>query len=125
LGVYGDTLEEVIYDLIENKFLDEERFARKFARGKFRIKQWGKVKITSMLKAKQVSAYCIRKAMTEIEDEDYDTTLRQVLEKEQRRLSLRVSNPYEMKQKLYAKAIRNGFESHLISEILPDVMAGD
>ena len=42
LGVYGDEMEEIIVSLIEDKFLDEERFARSFARGKFRLKQWGR-----------------------------------------------------------------------------------
>lgn len=109
--------------MIDNKFLDEERFARSYTRGKFRIKQWGKVKITSQLKAKQVSDYCIRKAMTEIDEEDYFTSLNQVLTKEHQRLSLRIKNQYELKQKLYAKGVRQGYESYLISEVLSDILS--
>lgn len=112
----------VINDLIDHNFLDEERYARSYARGKFRIKQWGRVKITGQLKAKQVSEYCIRKAMTEIQDDEYEIALRQVLEKEHQRLSSRISNSYELKQKIYTKGIRQGYESYLISALIPEIL---
>ena len=81
LEVYGDKLEQVMSRLIEEDFLNEERFARSFARGKFRIKKWGKNKITQALKRKNISPYCIRKAMTEIGDQEYEKTLNDLLVK--------------------------------------------
>ena len=63
MGVYADWLEEIIVQLIEENFLNEERFARSFARGKFRIKQWGRNRIRQELKKRNISAYCIRMAM--------------------------------------------------------------
>ena len=70
MGVYADWLEEIIVQLIEENFLNEERFARSFARGKFRIKQWGRNRIRQELKKRNISAYCIRMAMEEIEEQD-------------------------------------------------------
>ena len=71
LGVYGQVMEEVIVELIQENFLNEERFAKSFARGKFRIKTWGRNRIRRELKLRAVSDYCIRKGMEEIPDDDY------------------------------------------------------
>ena len=81
LGIYGDDLEEIISDLISENFLNEERYARSYARGKFRIKRWGRMRIQQELKQRKISAYCLRKAMEEIEEEEYEQTLRTILEK--------------------------------------------
>ena len=58
LGVFGDTLEEIITDLIKDNFLNEERFARSYARGKFRMRKWGRIKIRQELKLRKISDYC-------------------------------------------------------------------
>ena len=81
LGIFGDDLEEIIYDLIQENFLNEERYARSFARGKFRIKKWGRNRIRQELKMRNISDYCLRKAMTEIEENQYLNVLREVLRK--------------------------------------------
>lgn len=60
--------------------------------------------------------------MTEINDDEYETSLRQVLEKEHQRLSTKISNQYELKQKLYAKGVRQGYESHLISGVIAEIV---
>lgn len=75
LGMKWADVEELTSKLIEEGCLDEERFARAFAGGKFRMKQWGKVKIKTELKAKQISAYCISAALGEIEEDKYRDTL--------------------------------------------------
>lgn len=116
LGIYGDDLEEIIADLIEENFLNEERFARSFARGKFRIKQWGKIRIKRELKQRDISDYCIRKAMEEIEEEDYQKTLESILLKKNARLN--APNLYTRKAKLAKYAMSRGFEHNLIWEIL-------
>ncbi len=114
LGIYGDDLEEIIADLITENFLNEERFARSFARGKFRIKQWGRVRIQRELKQRNISAYCLRKAMEEIEDVDYATTLEQIILKKNKHL--RASNTYTRRAKLATYAINKGYESPLVWE---------
>lgn len=71
LGLWKKDVETLLAQLIEEDYLNEERFAKMFAGGKFRMKHWGKVKIKYELKQKQVSEYNIKKAMKEIPDEDY------------------------------------------------------
>jgi len=112
LKVYGDDLEEVIADLIQENFLNEERFARSYARGKFRFKKWGKRKILGELKRRKISEYCIKKAFTEIDEEEYTETLYNVLEKKIK--TTNGKNRYEIKQKVVNYAIQRGFESFLI-----------
>ena len=114
-GVYGDTLENILVDLIAEKFLDEERFARSYAGGKFRIKKWGRQRIQQELKRRQISAYCLRKAMEEIPDDDYWNTLTDVLTKYLD--TLRESDPYKRKQKTISHGVRRGYEIPLILEV--------
>src|SRR5687768_18400928 len=75
LGVRSFDHDEIIASLIDEDYLNEERFAIQFAGGKFRMKQWGRVKIIHTLKQKQVSTYCINKALKEIDAEDYEKAL--------------------------------------------------
>ena len=77
--IYGDDLEFIIAELIQEKFLDEERFARSYARGKFRMKKWGRNRIKMELQQREVSEYCIKKAMDEIEEEEYSEVLKEIL----------------------------------------------
>lgn len=110
LEVYGDDLEEVMSQLISEKFLDEERYARSYVRGKFRMNRWGRFKIRMNLKQKQVSDYCIRKGFEEISDEDYETTVDELL-----RAKLKDDFSFESRQKAKAALMRKGFEPELIS----------
>jgi len=119
LGVYGDDLEEVIVELIEEKFLDEERFACSFARGKFRYKKWGRMKIKQELKRKDISAYCLKKAMEEIEEEDYLDTLDGLIQKKNSQLA--DTNDYHRKQKIAQFVFRKGYESNLIWERINEI----
>lgn len=118
LGCYGQDLEDVMASLIEEKFLDEERFARSFARGKFRMKQWGRNRIRQELKMRNISDYCLRKAMEEISEADYLKTLREVLEK--RASQIGESNDFERKGKLAQYAMSRGFESELVWDLLKE-----
>src|SRR5919107_6298125 len=81
LGVRKAEYDEIISALIEEDYLNEERFAMQFAGGKFRMKDWGRKKIYYALKEKQVSTYCINKALQSIPQEDYLKTLRQLAQK--------------------------------------------
>ncbi|TAF64787.1 MAG: RecX family transcriptional regulator [Cytophagales bacterium] len=85
-GWYGDEAEEIIVELISENFINEERFAKIYAGGKFRIKKWGRMKIKQALKNKNLSTYCIQQAMKEINDEDYENTLMALIEKKQEAL---------------------------------------
>lgn len=119
LGMYGDDLEEIIADLIMENFLNEERFARSYARGKFRMKGWGKMKITRELKQRQVSAYCIKKGLSEIDNEIYEQKLHQLLEKKNK--TLRDKNIFTRRKKLFNYAYQKGYESFLIQSCLEDL----
>lgn len=116
LGVYGDTLEQIMAELITDNFLNEERFARSYARGKFNIKKWGRSRIKQELKKRKITDYCIRKAMEEIEEADYEKTLHQLLEKKASQMEDPFS--FQNKAKIAAFLIRRGFESKLVWEAI-------
>ena len=77
--VYGHAVEEIIAELITQDFINEERFAQAYTRGKFRIKKWGKHKILAMLKFHKISPYSIKKAFLEIANDEYFDTLKSIL----------------------------------------------
>jgi regulatory protein len=117
-GLNKDAVESIIVKLIEENFLNEERFAKMYAGGKFRIKKWGKKKIQEALKQKEISEYCIRSAMKEIPQEDYIKTLNELIEK--RELKEKERNLYKRKHKIAQYLIGRGFESDLVWEILKE-----
>jgi regulatory protein len=120
LYTYSLTTPEVeacISKLIVDNYLNEERFAIAFAGGKFRIKHWGKVKIKYELKKKQVSDYCIKKALEQIEDEDYMKIFEKVYEESVMALK-KEKNIFIKKKKLLDYVRQRGFEIDLISEKL-------
>ena len=116
LKVYGNDLEEVILHLMEEGFLNEERYAKSYARGKFRINKWGKIKIEQYLKRKNISRYCIKKALQEIDEEEYADALAEIVDKEVKKLS-----PPINKIKLTKRIMAKGFEYPLILESLKGV----
>jgi regulatory protein len=117
LGYYGEPAEVVIADLISEKFLDEERFARSFARGKFKIKRWGRQKITRELRQRNISAYCIKKAMTEIEAEDYQQAIEEELQRRDK-LEKKATHPYLRRRKLADYMFQRGYESSQVWEAI-------
>ena len=114
LGLRGNDLENVKVRLIDEGFLNEERFAVAFAGGKFRMKNWGRKKIGQQLKAKGISDYCINKAMKEIDDGAYRKSLKQLLDK--KTASLKDKNIFTRKQKLSNFLIGKGYEQELVWE---------
>lgn len=116
LKVYGDDLENIILLLIEENYLNEERFAQLFSGGKFRMKGWGKVKIRQELKARQISEYCINKGLKEINEEDYLEKLKDL--KEKKELTEKEKNPILRKKKIAHYLISKGYESDLVWGIL-------
>lgn len=117
LGVYGDTLEEVMAELIIDRFLDEERFACSYVRGKFRLKKWGRIRIRQELRRRKISAYCTKKGFEEIDEEEYQACLRAILEKKIKEYA-RKHNDYTARQKAAIYANGRGYEYPLIWEIL-------
>ncbi len=115
LGIYGDKADEIVAQLITDNFLNEERFAVSYARGKFRIKRWGKIRIRQELKLRQIPEYSIKKAMAVIDTEGgYLETLKDVI----RSKSKDYEGDAQRKQKLALFAMRKGFEPDLVWEVL-------
>ena len=113
--------ELILLDLMKDNFLNEERFAKSFARGKFRIKNWGKQRIVRELKFKDISTYNIKSALKEIDDEEYHTTIYRITEN--RNAVISESNIHKRKQKLIGFLMRKGFESELIYKVVNEIIS--
>lgn len=120
LGIRGYDVENIMAELIADNFLNEERFARSYVRGKFRVKKWGRIRIKQELKKRHISAYCQKKGLTEIDEEDYQNTIYQLIEKKDN--LLKEENIYQRKQKLAAYIIRKGYESNLVWAAINEVI---
>lgn len=116
LGVRKTDHDEILATLIEENYLNEERFAIAFAGGKFRIKQWGRVKIKYELKQKQVSPYNINKALQQIDEVDYMKVLRELAEEKYE--TLKSEQGLSRKKKTMDYLIAKGFEADLVRSVL-------
>jgi len=116
LGVRKTDHDELIANLIEEDYLNEERFAMAFARGKFRLKQWGRIKIKYELKQKQVSDYCIKKALKQIEEEEYLEILKKLAE--EKYAALKGEQYLVRKKKTMDYLSQKGFEAQLVNEAI-------
>lgn len=121
-GLHSAQVEQLISTLIQDNFLNEERFALAFAQGKLRIKGWGKLKIKQALKFKRVSDKLIQKALKSLDDEEYEQKLSAVLEKKARLLHEKDAFKRRYKLQLYLSS--RGFESDLIAEVLKNKNLG-
>ncbi len=120
-GMYGDKAEELIADLIGEGFLNEERFAQAFVRGKFRLKKWGKNKILQDLKFKNISPNCIKSGFKEIHEEEYFETLKHLSVKKWD--SIFEKDNFKKRHKVFQYLIGRGYESDLVQEaisLIPD-----
>ncbi len=115
LGLYRDEVEEVLTELISENYVNEERFARTFVSGKFRLKHWGRRKIIYELKHKNISPYCIDKALKEISDEEYEKVAMQLVDK---KLSNMSGEEFIVKNKIARYMSNKGFETELVWSIL-------
>ena len=119
LGVWKKEHDEIIATLIEENYLNEERFAIAFAGGRFRIKQWGRVKIKYELKQKQVSEYCIKKALKQIDEADYLKVLNKLAKA---KYALLKNEQYLVrKKKTMDYLMAKGFEAELIKRIVENI----
>ncbi|NRB62689.1 MAG: RecX family transcriptional regulator [Saprospiraceae bacterium] len=121
LGVYADDLEEIITELIQGDFLNEERFARSYARGKFRMKKWGRNRIQQELKYRHISDYCIRMAMQEIDDLDnYNDTIVALIQKKADRTI--ETNLFKKRAQVAQYVIRKGYEPDLVWKLVKEAL---
>jgi regulatory protein len=120
-GVYQMDAEEIISKLVEDNYLNEERFAIHFAGGKFRIKQWGRVKIKYELKQKQVSEYCIKKALAAIDENEYLKTLDKLAGI--KLLTLKhEKNIFITRKKMQDHLRMKGYEGELITDVIKQLL---
>jgi regulatory protein len=115
-GMRGDELEEIITELILSNFLNEERFAKTYASGKFNIKHWGRIKIKQGLKLKGVPDKILQKAIYSLDDDDYLQTIEKLAVKKAG--SLNENDPFKRKNKLMSYLQAKGFETDLILLVL-------
>ena len=114
LGMRSNEIDAIVVHLLQHNFLNEERFARSFARGKHRIKLWGKIRIVNELKQRHISAPNIKCALTEISENDYLNTLDTLAERHWE--TIRETNAQKKKKKFCDYLLRKGWESDLVYE---------
>ena len=117
-GLYKQQVEECLSQLIEENYLNEERFAQQFAGGKFRMKQWGRVKIKYELKQRQVSEYSIKKALKQIEEDEYMASLKKLAN--DRYASLKGEQYLVRKKKTIDYLMQKGYEPGLIQLVITE-----
>ena len=120
-GLYKNDVEDLVSKLIEENYLNEERFAIQFTGGRFRIKQWGRVKIKYQLKQKQVSDYCIKKALNAIDDAEYLMTLEKLAVLKHNSLKTE-KNLFTKRKKIQDYLKMKGYETDLINDMLKDIV---
>jgi len=113
-----DARDEILLGLMQEKFLDEERFAKSFVRGRFRIKHWGKKKIVLELKKRNISEYLINLGLKEIDDDEYFSTADRLISKKIDIVSSK--NKFELKKKITTFMLGKGYDYELISQVIAD-----
>ncbi|MCH3883464.1 regulatory protein RecX [Tenacibaculum aquimarinum] len=119
--VIPEARELILLSLMKDNFLNEERFAKSFARGKFRIKKWGKQRIVRELKFKDISAYNIKTALKEIDEQDYLATFDDLAEKRLKQIT--ETDIYKKRKKLADYLLYRGWESNLVYTKINELIA--
>lgn len=120
-GLRKAEVEELTSKLIEEDCLNEERFAKLYAGGKFRIKQWGRIKIKTELKQKRVSEYCISKALKEIGEKEYLSVLNKLARKRWDAVTGLGINLFVKMTRTRNYLLSKGYESEFISQALKEL----
>jgi regulatory protein len=115
-GLHRSDVDEILTDLITDGFLNEERFAKAYAGGKFRMKRWGRIRIARALEAKGVSKNCVAIGLKEIDESSYEEVLAALLE--DKSLTIDAENPFAMKDRLSHYAIRKGYEPEIVWKLI-------
>jgi len=111
-----ETIDSIVAEMILANYVNEERFATAFARGKFRIRQWGWKRIEQELKRKGIAAYAIARAKAENEPKDYQSTLTELLRKKAG--TINAKNPYDLRARLARYGISKGYSFEEINTAL-------
>ncbi len=111
-GVYRSDIDEMLTDLITEGYLNEERFSKAFAGGKFRMKKWGRIKISHALESKGISPNCIRIGLKEIDETSYVNTLRELLEEKSRQIDKETI--FVLRDRISKYAIQKGYEPEIV-----------
>jgi regulatory protein len=122
LGLHQSDVEDILTQLITSGFLNEERFAKAFAGGKFRMKHWGRNKIVHELKLRDISKRCIQAGLNEIDEDDYHNSLMSEIEKKMKIVS--EANVFKRRDKVARYVIGKGYEPELVwkelLELIPE-----
>jgi len=118
LGMIPISVDTIVSKLVEDNYLNETRFAQSYARGKFRIKKWGKIRIRRELKARDLSDYNIKKGLEEIPDLDYNTTFWALFEKRKKEVYENI--PSVQKKKIISYMVYRGWELEKIYEAMQE-----
>lgn len=119
-GLEFEDVEEIIIRLSAEKLIDEERFAKAYVRGKYTLKRWGRRKILMGLKTHQISDYCVKQGLKEIDPEVYWDNLLYLTEKKNR--IDKEGNPALRRHKLTQFLMSKGYENDLIQDALLEVL---
>lgn len=119
-GLYSSEVDELLSRLITEGFLNEERFAKAFAGGKFRMKKWGRLKIQNKLESLGLTNRCIGRGMKEIDAVDYSKVLKDLLKKKAQQTI--EENPYKRRDKVARFAIAKGYEPELVWEMVKEIL---
>jgi regulatory protein len=114
-------VDEILSQLITDGFLNEERFAKAYAGGKFRMKKWGKLKIKNELEFLGLTKNCIQRGLKEIEASDYSKTLKALIKKKS--AEIKEENLFKKRDKVARFAIGKGYEAEMVWEYIRDLMA--
>lgn len=120
MGMIPEAIDHIIGQLLEHNYLNEERFARAYVRGKFVMKKWGKQRLISELKRRQISKYNINQGLTEISDINYIETFTNLAEKKLQSIS--EQNIYRRRKKLADYLLYRGWESYLVYEKVKELI---
>jgi len=121
MGLYKKDVEVLLSQLIEENYLNEQRYALQFVGGHFRIKKWGKIKITAALKQQKVSSYNIQKALDEIDQTAYLSCLQRLASVKWN--TIKKETVLTKKIKTTSYLLQKGYESNLIRTVLEKLQA--
>lgn len=117
-GITDDDIGKAIDYLVDEKYIDNSRYARAYCSDKFRYNQWGRIKIQQMLRMQGISDRDIRQGLEVIDEDEYLEMLKDIIRKKDRQL--KDEDPYQRKGKLIRHALSHGFEMDLVMDVLDD-----
>lgn len=120
MSMIPEAIDHIVVKLIHDNFLNEERYAKAFVSGKFRIKKWGKQRLTRELKQKDIGKMLITLALQSISDHDYLETFHALAEKKAE--SIKETNVFKKRKKLADYLLYRGWESHLVYDKVNEIL---